>query len=126
MADVAKEMESDNGEKLPVLQSAAALTTSFMICTAAMHLKKLCGIRGGSLAVISAIVVVLATILPRYFGYLAPAGDAMALVLLQVTPSTCINIHSILIRRVGSAFIVKLSIDMCTPEKIRRRVFIIW
>lgn len=57
---------------------------SFMICKAAMFLTKLCGIGGGSLPVITAVVVILATILPRLFGYLAPAGDAMAVVLLQV------------------------------------------
>ncbi|XP_015869156.3 uncharacterized protein LOC107406530 isoform X2 [Ziziphus jujuba] len=40
--------------------------------------------KGGSLPVITALVVILATIFPRHFGYLAPAGDAIALVLLQV------------------------------------------
>lgn len=79
------EMESNDSQKLPIFQSAAALTASFMICKAAIYLKNLCGIPGGNLPVITALVVILATIFPRHFGYLAPAGDAIALVLLQVT-----------------------------------------
>lgn len=42
------------------------------------------GISGGSLPAITAIVVILATIFPSQFDHLAPAGEAMALVLMQV------------------------------------------
>ncbi|KAL5567937.1 hypothetical protein UlMin_024512 [Ulmus minor] len=82
--DVAKEMESGYDGKLPVLQSAMAVTTSFVICKTAAFLTKFSGIQGGNLPAITAIVVILATVLPRHFGYLAPAGDSIALILMQV------------------------------------------
>ncbi|KAF5960005.1 hypothetical protein HYC85_001214 [Camellia sinensis] len=77
-------MESDSGNKLPVLQAAAALAVSFSICKTASWLTKLSGIKGGDLPGITAIVVILATVLPTHFGYLAPAGDVIAVVLMQV------------------------------------------
>lgn len=83
--DVALNMESDSGSKLPVLQTATALAVSFVICLSATYLTKLFGIQGGTLPSITAIVVVLATALPMYFGYLAPAGDTIAVVLMQVS-----------------------------------------
>lgn len=73
------------GGKLSVLQIGTAVATSFVICKAGTYLTNLSGIQGGSLPAITAIVVVLATLLPRHFGRLAPAGDAIALVLLQVS-----------------------------------------
>lgn len=72
------------GSKLPVLQSATAIAISFAICKAATYLTKLLGIQGGNLPCITAIVVALATIFPSQFGSLAPAGEAMALILMQV------------------------------------------
>ncbi|XP_024027568.1 uncharacterized protein LOC21397391 [Morus notabilis] len=83
--DAAMETEFDyGGGKLSVLQIGTAVATSFVICKAGTYLTNLSGIQGGSLPAITAIVVVLATLLPRHFGRLAPAGDAIALVLLQV------------------------------------------
>ncbi|XP_026661889.2 uncharacterized membrane protein YjcL isoform X2 [Phoenix dactylifera] len=72
------------GNKLPVLQSAMAIAISFAICKAATYITKLLGIQGGNLPCITAIVVALATIFPSQFGSLAPAGEAMALILMQV------------------------------------------
>ncbi|KAL7003470.1 ferric-chelate reductase (NADH) [Sarracenia purpurea var. burkii] len=77
-------MEPDSGSKLPVLQTAAAISASFAICKTATWLTKLFGIKGGDLPGITAIVVFLATVLPRHFGYVASAGDAIAVVLMQV------------------------------------------
>ncbi|KAL3834348.1 hypothetical protein ACJIZ3_009084 [Penstemon smallii] len=73
-----------NESKLSVPQMATALAVSFAICKSATSLNKLVGIQGGDLTTITAIVVVLATLLPRYFRHLAPAGDAFAVVLMQV------------------------------------------
>lgn len=81
--DAAMTMESDNGGKLSVLQIGTALATSFVICKAGTFLTKLSGIQG-SLPGITSVAVILATLLPRHIGRLAPAGDAIALVLLQV------------------------------------------
>ncbi|XP_010255249.1 PREDICTED: uncharacterized protein LOC104595989 isoform X1 [Nelumbo nucifera] len=76
--------ESQIGNKLPVLQTATALAVSFAICKTGTYLSKLLGIQGGNLPCITAIVVILATIFPAQFGYLAPAGEAVALILMQV------------------------------------------
>ncbi|KAK2983561.1 hypothetical protein RJ640_023095 [Escallonia rubra] len=75
---------SDSGAKLPVLQTATAVTVSFAICKAASCLTEVLGIQGGNLPGITAIVVVLATLLPKHFGSLAPAGETIAIVLMQV------------------------------------------
>ncbi|PRQ60161.1 hypothetical protein RchiOBHm_Chr1g0378181 [Rosa chinensis] len=82
--DVSMKMESQIERKLPVLETATALATSFVICKASTHLTRLCGIQGGNLPVITALVVILATLLPTYFTYLAPSGETIALVLMQV------------------------------------------
>nr|CAD1824904.1 unnamed protein product [Ananas comosus var. bracteatus] len=70
--------------KLSVLQSATALAISFAICKAATHITSQFGMQGGKLPCITAIVVALATIFPSQFGSFAPAGEAMALILMQV------------------------------------------
>ena len=70
--------------KLPVLQSATAIAVSFAICKAGNLLTKYYGIEGGSLPAITAIVVMLATLLPRKFSHLAPSGEAIAMILMQV------------------------------------------
>ncbi|XP_021826978.1 uncharacterized protein LOC110767676 [Prunus avium] len=82
--DVSLKMESNDERKLPVLETATALATSFVICKASTYLTGLCGIKGGSLPAITATVVVLATVLPTHFAYLAPAGDTVALLLMQL------------------------------------------
>ncbi|XVF50867.1 hypothetical protein PTKIN_Ptkin04bG0138200 [Pterospermum kingtungense] len=60
--DVEMNLDSNMGGKIPVLQTATALAISFLI----------------------SIVVILATLFPKQFGNLAPAGDMLALVLMQV------------------------------------------
>lgn len=84
MSDVALDVEPGSGGKLLVPQTATAVAVSFAICKAAMCITKLLGIQGGNLPGITATVVILATLLPRHFGYLAPAGDAIAVILMQV------------------------------------------
>lgn len=76
--------ESNRGGKLPVLQFATALSVAFAICKVGTFLAEYFGIQGGSLPAITAIVVILATALPTQFNKLAPAGEAMALILMQV------------------------------------------
>eukprot|EP00268_Persea_americana_P012633 TRINITY_DN15387_c0_g1_i1.p1 TRINITY_DN15387_c0_g1~~TRINITY_DN15387_c0_g1_i1.p1 ORF type:complete len:480 (+),score=75.16 TRINITY_DN15387_c0_g1_i1:111-1442(+) len=75
--------ETQSSNKLPVLQTATALATAFAVCKIASYLTKL-GLKGGILPAVTAIVVVLATIFPAQFGYLAPTGEAIALILMQV------------------------------------------
>ncbi|KAL2556106.1 hypothetical protein Fot_00845 [Forsythia ovata] len=81
--DASTAMKSEEN-KHSVLKIATALFVSFAICKAATSLTKLLGIQGGDLPAITAIVVVLATSLPSYFCHLAPAGEAFAVVLMQV------------------------------------------
>lgn len=82
--DVMENVESSYGGKLPVVQIATALALSFGICKTATYLTEFFRIQGGNLPFITAIVVVLATTFPTQFGYLAPAGDMIALVLMQI------------------------------------------
>ncbi|KAK4431451.1 hypothetical protein Salat_0907200 [Sesamum alatum] len=89
-AEAAKPTNADssgavtNESKLSVLQMATAFAVSFAICKAGASLTNSLGIKGGELPAVTAIVVFLATLLPSYFRHLAPAGDAFALVLMQV------------------------------------------
>ncbi|XP_047971779.1 uncharacterized membrane protein YjcL-like isoform X2 [Salvia hispanica] len=70
--------------KVSVSQMATSLAVSFAICKAANSFSKTFGIQGGELPAVTAIVVLLATLLPSFFRYLAPAGDAFSLVLIQI------------------------------------------
>ncbi|XP_063946694.1 uncharacterized protein LOC108214255 isoform X2 [Daucus carota subsp. sativus] len=76
--------EWTSGSNLPVLQSAAAIAISMALCKSAMWMSKLLGVQGGILPIVTALVVILATLLPTQFAYIAPAGDAIAVVLMQV------------------------------------------
>ncbi|KAL6861701.1 hypothetical protein ACP4OV_017401 [Aristida adscensionis] len=78
------EPSSAAGESLPVLQSAMAMAVAFAICKAGKYTTSLLGIQGGSLPCITAIVVALATLFPSHIGKLAPSGEAMAVILMQV------------------------------------------
>ncbi|XP_057827465.2 uncharacterized protein LOC131038906 isoform X3 [Cryptomeria japonica] len=80
------QMESKAGDSkgLPVLESATALALSCVICSAGMYLAKLVGFQGGGITCITALVVVLATVFPSHIGSLAPAGEALALIMMQV------------------------------------------
>lgn len=82
--DSVTNMDSESGNNLSVLQTASAIAISFAICKTGIFLTKYFGIKGGSLPAITAIVVVLATTFPAQFAHLAPAGEAMALILMQV------------------------------------------
>ncbi|XP_038906657.1 uncharacterized membrane protein YjcL [Benincasa hispida] len=74
----------DLGTKPPVLQTATAVVTSFAICKFVTWITNICKIRGGNLPGVTAVVVILATILPKQFNYLAPAADTIAFILMQV------------------------------------------
>ncbi|GJY39604.1 keratin-associated protein 5-4 [Tanacetum coccineum] len=82
--DVEEDVKLESGDKLPLLQSATALAISFAICRLGSFVTKIFAIPGGILPAVTAIVVVLATAFPKQFTYLAPAGEVMALILMQV------------------------------------------
>lgn len=77
--------ESGNSAKLPVLQSATAIAVSLAICKAGAFLAKYFGMQGGTLPAITAIVVILVTLFPAQFNQLAPPGEALAVILMQVS-----------------------------------------
>ncbi|CAM8911809.1 unnamed protein product [Rhodiola kirilowii] len=82
--DVEINAEPEPGVKLPVLQTATSLAVSFAICKFGSYLTRYFGIPGGSLPAITAIVVTLATAFPTQFNHLAPSGEALAMILMQV------------------------------------------
>ncbi|CAI8598404.1 unnamed protein product [Vicia faba] len=75
---------SGSGDKLPVLQMATSLAVSFAICKAATILTGYFGIQGGTLPLVTAIVVISATIFPKPFASLASSGEPMDVILIQV------------------------------------------
>ncbi|KAL6606422.1 hypothetical protein ACP70R_042075 [Stipagrostis hirtigluma subsp. patula] len=83
-SDSALPAGADAERGLPVLQSAVAMAVAFAICKAGKFATSLLGIQGGSLPCITAIVVALATLFPSHIGKLAPSGEAMAVILMQV------------------------------------------
>ncbi|KAF8113154.1 hypothetical protein N665_0055s0019 [Sinapis alba] len=83
-SDTETNKDSESTNKIPVLLIATGIAVSLAICKAGALLTKHFGISGGSLPAITAVVVVLATIFPSQFGRLAPSGEAMALILMQV------------------------------------------
>ncbi|KAI7731966.1 hypothetical protein M8C21_008978 [Ambrosia artemisiifolia] len=82
--DTAQNLNAGSGDNSAVLQTATALAVSFAICKCGTHIVQLLKIQGGTLPAITAIVVILATLLPKQIGYLAPAGDAVAAISIQV------------------------------------------
>ncbi|KAG0491973.1 hypothetical protein HPP92_005371 [Vanilla planifolia] len=68
----------------PFCKSAMAVTVSFTICKLGTYITNVIGLQGGKLPCITAIIVVLATMFPTQFGALAPSGEAIALLLMQV------------------------------------------
>lgn len=82
--DASTYTESDLGNGPVVLQTASALVASFVICKIATLVTEICKMKGNDLPAITATVVILATLLPKHFAYLAPAGDTIAMVLMQV------------------------------------------
>ncbi|KAG5614978.1 hypothetical protein H5410_014802 [Solanum commersonii] len=68
----------------PVLQIATAVAVSFAICKIGTWFCRFFGTQGCDLPAITAIVVLLATLFPTYYRSLANAGDAVAIVLMQI------------------------------------------
>ncbi|CAH2070222.1 unnamed protein product [Thlaspi arvense] len=82
--DAETNKDSETKNKIPVLLIATGIAVSLAICKVGAMATKHFGISGGILPAVTAIVVVLATVFPSHFGRLAPSGEAMALILMQV------------------------------------------
>ncbi|KAI4324946.1 hypothetical protein MLD38_030387 [Melastoma candidum] len=83
-SDASGASESHKSGKLPVLETATAITAAFAICKAAIFITNWFGIHGWNLPMITAMVVVLATAFPRLLGFMAEPGEAISLILMQV------------------------------------------
>ncbi|XP_004234798.1 uncharacterized protein [Solanum lycopersicum] len=83
-SDDATEVVNLDPSKKPVLQIATSVAVSFAICKFGTWVCRFFGTQGCDLPAITAIVVVLATLFPAYFRNLATAGDAVAIVLMQI------------------------------------------
>lgn len=82
--DDASSCPVSNESQLSVLPVATAIVVSFSICKAATSFTNFFWIQGSDLSAITAIIVVLATLLPRFFRRLAPAGDVFSVILMQI------------------------------------------
>lgn len=102
---------NESGSKLPVLETATALAVAFIICKAGSFVTKYFGIQGGSMPAITAIVVILATALPKQFNQLAPSGEAMAMILMQVS-NYQVNFHESLIGDISESCPILISLKL--------------
>ncbi|CAK7338852.1 unnamed protein product [Dovyalis caffra] len=74
----------ESGDKLSVLQTATALVVSFAICKAGSYITEFLHIPALILPTITVTAVILATAFPTQFNHLAPSGEALAVILMQV------------------------------------------
>ncbi|XP_078445775.1 uncharacterized protein LOC144714858 isoform X3 [Wolffia australiana] len=83
-----KDFPAEEGSKFggssSVMQISLALTLSFAICKASAFITKTFGIPGGNLPCVTLISVFLATVFPAKLSSLVPAGEASAVILMQL------------------------------------------
>lgn len=72
------------GPRAYLLESATALALSACICTVGVYLAHSLGFKGGDIPCITVLVVFLATFCPSWVGSLAPAGETLAMILVQI------------------------------------------
>lgn len=70
--------------KIDIYNGAAALAVSAILCTLGTSIAKAIGYRGGSITVITALTVFLATAAPRIVAPLIPSGEGLAAILMQL------------------------------------------
>ena len=76
--------DAESKQGVSVATAAYALALSSAICAASVAGARALQVSGADIPIITAVVVVLATVFPRRVGALAPAGSLLAAVLLQV------------------------------------------
>jgi len=79
-----RDSHKEDGGRLSVLTGGLAIALSFVICKAGSAIASRLGLQGGTLPCVTALVVLLATAFPGQLGKLAPAGETMALILMQL------------------------------------------
>eukprot|EP00250_Pteridium_aquilinum_P006491 c16401_g1_i2 orf=52-1335(+) len=76
--------ESQGGPRAYLLQNATALALSAVICTLGVYLTHALSIPGGIIPCVTVLVVLLATVCPSWVGPLAPAGETLAIIFVQI------------------------------------------
>lgn len=76
--------ESEGGPRAYLLQLACALALSAAICTSGAYLSRAFNIPGGIIPCVTVVVVLLATLCPSWTGPLAPAGETLAIIFVQI------------------------------------------
>ncbi|MCO5574210.1 hypothetical protein L7F22_027992 [Adiantum nelumboides] len=76
--------ESQGGPRAYLLQNAVSLALSSAICTLGFYLTQALSIPGGIIPSATILVVLLATVCPSWVGPLAPAGETLAIIFIQI------------------------------------------
>ncbi len=71
------------GREIDVLSMAKALAIGLTICAVGFALSDLTGIRGSGILIITALMVFLATLFPKFFGAI-PGADQLGVLLMQI------------------------------------------
>ena len=79
-----EEQEEDDRRGITVLNGATAIALSACICALGTSLAASIGYKGGSITIITAITVLLATIAPRLLAPVIPSGEGLAAILMQL------------------------------------------
>lgn len=85
--DVVKEGDNESqggGPRAYLLQNASALALSAAICTLGVFLTHALSIPGGIIPCITVVVVLLATLCPSWVAPLAPSGETLAIIFVQI------------------------------------------
>ncbi|XP_031475772.1 uncharacterized protein LOC116247668 isoform X2 [Nymphaea colorata] len=77
-------MDHETSSKVHVLDTATALALSFAVCKFGTYFMKVFRIPGGNLPSITGTIIILATFFPHQFNSLAPTGEGIALILMQL------------------------------------------
>ncbi|KAI5062521.1 hypothetical protein GOP47_0023060 [Adiantum capillus-veneris] len=86
VVDELKEGANDGqgGPRAYLLQNAVALALSSIVCTCGTYLTQALSIPGGTIPSATILVVLLATVCPSWVAPLAPAGETLAIIFIQI------------------------------------------
>lgn len=77
-------LEEEGRAPIRVLEASMSMALSGAICFAGVSAARALGVKGGAIPCITALVVALATCFPRHLAPLAPSGEGLATIFMQV------------------------------------------
>lgn len=83
-SSVEEEEEEEDRRKVTVLHGATALALSTLLCYLGTSIARYIGYKGGSITVITALTVMLATAFPERLKPLVSSGEGLAAILMQI------------------------------------------